>query len=142
LAFGFAVFLVAFWAFAALALGFAVFFESFGAAALAFGFVDCFLAVFAFGEALRRVTLAGRFLAAAIAAPEIAPIAVPTIGMPDAVPATAPPKVLLAVFESVSVAPLSLSSVHVSLPKLREMTLAFVSLAVNKPYGRVYRDTP
>ena len=108
--------------FAALRFGFdaAVFLGAFRAvAAFALGFVACLfaLAVFALGDAaltLGRVAFVGRFLAAAIAAPDSAPIAVPTIGMPSAVPATAPatapPRVLLVAPETVSSVALSLSS--------------------------------
>jgi hypothetical protein len=110
-------------------------------AAFTLGFVDCFFAfaVFDFGEAalaLRRVALAGRFLAAAIAAPEIAPIAVPTTGMPRAVPArapaTAPPKVLLAVPSSDALASwvFSLSSILLSLTLIKK-TVALVRPTVN-----------
>jgi hypothetical protein len=112
----------------------------------AFGFVDRFLVaeLFFFADpdagffvdpgpnfAFRVV----RFLAAPIAAPVSAPIAVPTTGAPTAVPATAPatapPSVLPAVLVPVSAAPLSSSSMFVP-PMLRETTLAFASLAVNK----------
>jgi hypothetical protein len=79
---------------------------------LAFGFVDCFVELFFFGDAAAAFAFRVlRFLAALIAAPESAPITVPTTGTPSAVPATAPatapPRVLPAV--PVSISPLFLS---------------------------------
>ena len=74
-----------------------------------------------------------------MAAPESAPITVPTTGTPNAVPATAPatapPRVLPAVPVPVSALTL-VFVVHVSLPELRQMTLAFVSQVSTR--GRLY----
>ena len=104
-------------------------------AVFALGFVDCFFFVelFFFGNAAFAFRV-GCFLAALIAAPESAPITVPTTGMPNAVPATAPATAPPRVLPAVPCAYIGLTLifvVHVSLPELREITLAFESRGVN-----------